>query len=98
MRNLATEPRDAYSYLGSDSGQAFIGLVADFRAALFAADVPGGPKSVTRDGDHFKLEWFVSSGCTLKTVIATSGSSDDTWKGAHRIHLKSVTLDKEELA
>lgn len=97
MRGLATTPEEAYHHLGSESGQAFIGLVADFRAALFAGDVPGGPKSATRDGDDFELEWFVSSRCTLKTVIAASGSDDDAWLDAHRIHLESITLGREVL-
>lgn len=97
MRALATEPKEAYDHLGAENGQAFIGLMADFRAALFAADVPGGPKSVTRGRENFELEWFVSAGCTLKTVITASGNGD-AWKNAHRIHLKSVTLGKEVLA
>ena len=98
MRDLATEPRKTYHHLGSENGQAFIGLVADFRAALFAGDVPGGPKSVAREGDNFELDWFVSTGCTLKTMIAASGSSDDAWKDAYRIHLEAITIGGEVLA
>lgn len=98
MRDLATEPRKAYHHLGSEKGQALIGLVADFRAAIFAADVPGGPKSVMTVGDNFELEWFVSAGCTLNTVIAATGGGDQAWKDAHRIHLESVTLGKEVLS
>lgn len=98
MRELATEPEKAYHHLRSESGQALIGLVADFRAALFAADVPGGPRSATRGGDSFELDWFISTGCTLKTVIAASGSDDDAWENAHRIHLKSITLGGKVLA
>lgn len=98
MRDLAAEPQKAYHHLGSENGQAFIGLVADFRAALFTADVPGGPRSAARDGDNFDLDWFVSSSCTLKTVIAASGCDDDAWKGAYRIHLEAVTLSGKVLA
>lgn len=96
MRTLASEPKTAYHRLGSDSGQAFIGLVADFRAALFAGDVPGGPTSVRKDEGIFELDWFVSTGCTLRTVITAVG--DEAWKDAHRIHLVSVTLGGEVLA
>lgn len=98
MRGLATTPEDAYHHLGSESGQAFIGLIADFRAALFADDVPGGPRAATRGGDNFELEWFVSPGCTLKTVITAPGSDDDTWKDAHRIRLEAIMLGREVLA
>lgn len=98
MRDLATEPDEAHHYLGSENGQAFIGLVADFRAALFAGDVPGGPISIVREGDNFELDWFVCAGCTLKTMIAASGTGDDAWKDAHRIHLESVTVGGEVFA
>lgn len=98
MRDLATEPEKAYRHLGSENGQAFIGLVADFRAALFAGDVPLGPRSATRDGDSFELDWFVSTGCTLRTVITASGGGDDAWKDAHRIHLESIMIGGEVLA
>lgn len=97
MRDLATEPREAYNQLGTECGQAFIGLVGDFRSAVFAADVPGGPISAYRDGDHFEVEWFVFNGCKLRTVIVVSGSDDDAWKDAYRIHLKSLTLGKKVL-
>lgn len=97
MRDLATEPQKAHHHLGRESGRAFIGLVADFRVALVAADVPGGPRSITRDGDNFELEWFVSTCCILKTAITASNSNDDAWKDAHRIHLKSVKIGKEVL-
>lgn len=98
MRDLATEPEKAYRHLGSESGQAFISLVADFRAAFFAGDVPMGPRSATRNGDSFELDWFVSSGCTLKTVITASGRRDDAWKDAHRIHLETIMIGGEVLA
>jgi hypothetical protein len=98
MRSLAFEPKAAYHRLGSESGQAFIGLVADFRAALFAGDVPGGPRSVRKDEGTFELDWFVSTGCTLKTMITAAGEGDEAWKDAHRIHLVSVTLGAEVLA
>lgn len=98
MRDLATEPEQAYNYLGSENGQAFIGLMADFRVALFASDVPGGPRSLTRDGREFQLEWFVSTSCILQTVIAGTGYSCDAWKDAHRILLTSVRLREEMLA
>ena len=96
MRDLATEPKKAYHHLGSESGQAFIGLVADFRAARFASDVPGGPRSTKRNGNNFELDWFVSTGCTLKTVITASGG-DDSWKDAHRIRLEAITFGSEVL-
>lgn len=98
MRDLATEPKITYHHLGSESGQAFIGLVADFRTALFAGDVPGGPRSAKREGDNFELDWFVSTGCTLKTMVAASGAGDDAWKDAHRIHLESITIEGEVFA
>lgn len=98
MRDLATEPKKAYRHLGSENGQAFIGLVADFRAAVFAGGVPMGPISATRVEDSFELDWFVSTGCTLKTVIAASGAGDVAWKDAHRIHLKAITIEGEALA
>jgi hypothetical protein len=98
MRDLATEPKKAYHHLGSERGQAFIGLVADFRAALFAGDVPGSPKPETIGKDCFKLDWFISTGCTLRTVITASGNGDDAWKSAHRIHLDFIDIDGEELA
>lgn len=98
MRDLATEPKSAYDHLGSDSGQAFISLVADFRAALFAGDVPGRPRSVIKEAGSFKLDWFISNGCTLRTEIAASGSGNDAWKDAHRIHLDSIRLGEEVLA
>ncbi len=97
MRDLATTPKIAYHHLGSESGQAFIGLVADFRAALFATDVPGGPKSVMRAGNNFEVDWFISAGFTLRTLIAASGSDEDAWKEAHRIHFVSVMLGGEVL-
>lgn len=96
MRDLATEPKQAYSHLGSEAGQAFIGLVADFRAARFAGDVPGGPKSVARSRDKFELSWFVSPGCILKTVISASGG-DDAWRDAHRIRLEAIMIGREVL-
>lgn len=97
MRDIATDSQTAYNYLGNEGGRAFIGLIADFRAAFFASDVPGGPSSVVRVGDHFKLDWFISTGCTLKTIIAASSNDDDAWRRAHRIHLQSVTLGEEVL-
>lgn len=90
MRELATTPEEAYRHLGSECGQAFIGLIADFRAALSVGDVPGGPRSATRGEDNFKLEWFVSLGCTLKTMVAASGTDDNSWKDAYRIRLESI--------
>jgi hypothetical protein len=98
MRDLATEPKEAYRHLGSERGQAFIGLVADFKAALFAGDVPMGPLSARKVEDAFELDWFVSTGCTLKTVIAASGAGDEAWKGAHRIHLKAIVVKGEVFA
>ncbi len=98
MRELATEPKKAYRSLGSENGQAFIGLVADFRAALFVADVPGGPRSAAKDGEKFELDWFISPSCTLKTVIAASKCNDGTWEDAYRIHLEAVTLSGQVLA
>jgi hypothetical protein len=98
MRDLATEPKRAYRHLGSENGQAFIGLVADFRAAFFAGDVPMGPISATRVEDTFELDWFVSIGCTLKTVIAAPGDGDEAWKHAHRIHLKAIAIEGEKFA
>jgi len=97
MRDLAAEPQIAYVHLGSERGQAFIGLIADFRASLFAADVPGGPISAKREGDKFELDWFISIDCTLKTIMTATGSDDDAWKNAHRIHLESITLNGEAL-
>lgn len=98
MRDLASEPKKAYRHLGSENGQAFIGLVADFRAAFFAGDVPMRPISATRVEDTFELDWFVSTGCTLKTAIAASSDGDEAWKGAHRIHLKAIAIEGEVLA
>lgn len=92
MRDLATEPQKAYRHLGSEHGRAFISLIADFKAALFAGDVPGGPLSVKRDGSNFELEWFVATGCKLKTVVAAQGSNEDAWKDAHRIRLEAISL------
>lgn len=96
MRDLATEPKQAYNHLGSEAGQAFIGLVADFRAARFAGDVPGGPKSVARNRDKFELSWFVSPGCSLTTVISATGA-DDAWRDAHRIRLEAIIFGREVL-
>lgn len=98
MRDLATEPTKAYRHLGIESGQAFISLVGDFRAAFFAGDVPMGPISATKVEDTIELEWFVSSGCTLKTVIVAPGAGDDAWKDAHRIQLKAIKIGSEVLA
>lgn len=98
MRDLATEPKTAYHHLGSESGQAFIGLIADFKAALFAGDVPGSPKSAAKDQDNFILDWFISTGCTLRTVIPASGNGDDEWESAHRIHLDFIDIGGKELA
>lgn len=98
MRATATEPKKAYRHLGSENGQAFIGLLADFRAAFFVADVPMGPISATMVEDTFELEWFVSNGCTLKTVIAASGGGVDAWKDAHRIHLKAIAIEGKVFA
>lgn len=92
MRDLATDPKKAYRHLGSENGQALIGLVADFRAAFFAGDVPMGPLSATKVEGTFALEWFVSTDCTLKTLIAESGAGDATWKNAHRIHLEAIAV------
>lgn len=98
MRDLATDPKRAYRHLGSKSGQAFIGLVADFRAAIFAGDVPMGPISATKVENGFELDWFVSTGCTLKTVIAARGAGAGAWKDSHRIQLESLTIGGEVLA
>lgn len=98
MRDLATEPKKAYRHLGSENGQAFIGLVADFRAAIFAGDVPMGPILVTRLEDAFELEWFVSSDCRLKTVIVARGAGDEAWKESHRIQLEALKICGEILA
>lgn len=96
MRDLATDPKNAYDRLGRERGQAFIGLIADFRAAHFAGDVPGSPISVTKGNDSFELDWFISTGCTLRTMIVASGSADDEWKDVHRIHLVSVDVAGKE--
>ena len=93
MRDLATEPKEAYRHLGSESGQAFISLVADFRAAIFAGDVPMGPLAATKVEDTFELDWFISTGCILKTVITASSAGDEAWKDAHRIHLKVIEFE-----
>lgn len=98
MRDLATEPKKAYRHLGSENGQAFIGLVADFRAAIFAGDVPMGPISVTEVEDAFELEWFVSTGCTLKTVIVARGARDEAWQESHRIQLEVLKICGEVVA
>lgn len=98
MRDIATEPKKAYHHLGSDNGQAFIGLVADFRAAFFADDVPMGPISVTRLEDKFELEWFVSTDCTLITVISAIGAGEEAWKDSHRIQLEALIIGGEVLA
>jgi hypothetical protein len=98
MRDLATEPKKAYRHLGSENGQAFIGLVADFRAAFFAGDVPMGPILVTNVEDTFELEWFVSSGCTLRTVIVARGAGGEAWKESHRIQLDALKICGEMLA
>ena len=98
MRDLASDPKKAYRHLGSESGQAFIGLVADLRAALFAGDVPGGPRSATRDGDYIELDWFGSNSCVLRTVITASGDGDDAWIDAHRIHLECILSGEEVLS
>ena len=97
MRDLATEPKKAYHHLRSEIGQSLIGLVADFRAASFAGDVPGGPQSVAKNGDSFEVDWFVTAGCTLRTVIAASGNGCDVWKDTHRIRLDSITIGGEVL-
>lgn len=98
MRDLATDPKKAYSQLGIENGQAFIGLVADLRAALFAGDVPMGPLSATKVEDTFELDWFISAGCTLKTEINASGAGDEAWQDAHRIHLKAIEIEGEVFA
>lgn len=98
MRDLATEPKKAYRHLGSENGQAFISLVADLRAALFAGDVPMGPLSATKVEDTFELDWFISAGCTLKTEINASGAGDEAWQDAHRIHLKAIEIEGEVFA
>lgn len=98
MRDLATEPTKAYRHLGSESGQAFIGLVGDFRAAFFAGDVPMGPISATKLEGAFELEWFVSAGCTLKTVVVATGAGDDAWRDSHRIQLEALKIGDEVLA
>ena len=95
MRDLATEPGQAYRQLGTENGRAFISLVADIRAAIFASDVPGGPKATKRNGDTFELEWFISDTCTLATVITASANGNDAWRDAHRIRLEAVTLHGE---
>lgn len=97
MRALATEPSEAVRRLGVENGRAFIGLVADFRNARFAGDVPGGPLSTYRNETNFEQEWFVSSGCTLRTVIAATGAAEDVWKDAHRIRLVSLLRGTEVL-
>lgn len=98
MRDLATEPKKAYRHLGSENGQAFISLVADFRAAFFAGDVPMGPISATRIENTFELDWLVSTDCILKTAIAASNAGEDAWKDAHRIHLKAILIEGEVFA
>jgi hypothetical protein len=98
LRDLATEPTEAYDKLGSENGQAFIGLVGDFRAAQFANDVPGGPISACSVGSNFELIWAISNSCTLKTLVVTISSGTDHWKDAHRIHLDSIIIDKEVVA
>lgn len=98
MRDLATEPKKAYHHLGSEAGQAFIGLVADFRAAFFAGDLPMSPISAAKVENNFKLEWFVSTGCSLTTVIIAPGAGDEAWKHSHRIQLETLTIGGKVLA
>lgn len=99
MRDLAIDPKQAYKHLGVQNGQAFIGLLADFRAGIFAGDVPSGPISTRLSGQHFYLDWFVSAVCTLNTkVLVSDGNAADSWKESYRIRLESVTLGKEILA
>lgn len=98
MRDLATEPRRAYRHLGSENGQAFLGLVADFRAARFAGDVPMSPLSATKVEDTVELDWFISTTCTLKTVVSAFGAGVEAWEDAHRIHLRAIEVDGEVFA
>lgn len=97
IRKLAQDAKEACTHLGSENGGAFIGLVADFRAARFAGDVPRGPKSVARVGNDFKLDWFVSGDCTLSTVVTVLENGDDAWEFAHRIRLESIMIGERVL-
>jgi len=99
MRDLAADSKKAYKHLGADNGQAFIGVIADFRAAVFVGDVPGNPASVRRDDQSFRIDWVVSSTCTLHTVVTVaSTSNDEAWRDCYRIRLDTVTLGKEILS
>ncbi|MCC9624652.1 hypothetical protein LPB41_23460 [Thalassospira sp. MA62] len=96
MRDLAADSKKAYKQLGAENGQAFIGVIADFRAAVFAGDVPGDPTSTRYDDLSFQLDWVVSSNCTLHTVVmVVSATNNEAWRDCYRIRLDAVTLGKE---
>ena len=100
MRDLATNPENCYKTLGSERGQAFISLLADIRAAIFAGDIPGGPASVARDKNVFKIAWRVASDTLLYTTIAVpeGASSDDDWRDAHRVKIEGVEVAEEPIS
>ena len=98
MRSLALDQNRSLQMLGREHSQAFIGLVADFRAALFASDVPGAPISINRIKSNYVLNWRIANSCHLSTSLDGKGSADsDGWAYAYRIKLEGIELNGEVL-
>ncbi|KZL19550.1 hypothetical protein PsAD2_01828 [Pseudovibrio axinellae] len=83
-----------YRELGEKRGRLLIGLLADFRTAFFAGEVPGGPTTISSVQGNYKLIWPFDIGCTLVTL--TDGVTTSSWKDAYRIHIDYLVVDGSE--
>ncbi len=95
MRDLATEPKAAYKLLGPESGKNFISLLADFRAATFAGDLPTLPVAIGQDGTKFAVDWSIGENCALRTTLDASRSAGDAWKDVRRIQIEAIQIREE---
>ncbi len=87
MRNISLNQSDCYKAIGINNGQNYISLIADFRASMFAGEVPGGPTLVNQKSKGYELIWKFSDGCELVTSTTVSASINfDDWKQIYRIN------------
>lgn len=96
MKTLATEPSACFKALGPERGQAFISIIADFRAALFLDEVPSEPVLVRQHDAVCELSWPITADCNLLT--STEGVEEpDDWKNSYRIKFNSIHIGRSVL-
>jgi len=96
MKTLATDPSACFKALGPERGQAFISLIADFRAALFLDDVPSRPVLVRQHDAVCELSWPITDDCNLLTSTEGVYEPDD-WKDSYRIKFNSIHIGRSVL-